>query len=72
MGLGSAGATLAARYHLPIVGDLWLTNAPDPSGFLYWQIPPDMDTPYILFVGSKNPGFDFFPYGYPVDPDVRL
>ena len=68
-GLGSAGATLAARVHGPL--PLWITNwLISPNLAAMWGIPPaDMpDLPYALF-GWDHLSTMPFPYGLAVDPD---
>lgn len=68
-GLGSAGATLAAR--LLLTTGVIYTNAPGslPGQFVVWLIHPDTELPFLAFNGTKLPGHPHFPYGYLVESD---
>lgn len=72
-GLGSTGATLAARY--PAQPHIILTNAPGFAGNTkqMWFIPPaNSQLRWEVFSVGFPAILGNFPYGEPVEPDVPL
>lgn len=71
-GLGSLGATVAARILGGFFDGYVAVNVQSGANFLAYRLPPDMDTPYSLEVVGKFPFTPNFPYGFDVDPDAPV
>lgn len=72
LGVGSSGATLAARLNPGTPDHRCLTNEHQLEGFATLWTLPDMasDDPYSL--GLVPTGGMGFPYGFNVEPDARV
>jgi len=71
-GLGSTGATLAARAHEEFA-IVVVTNAePSPGVGLAWILPPDTEPSGTFFAFGFGMGGKNFPYGFDVEADGPL
>lgn len=71
-GLGSLGATLAARLPTTFRYVMNVTRPDFPGYHIEAEILLDIDAPITFSIVPNVGGHNHFPYGIPVEPDIPL